>query len=193
MTKQETELNSIDVQRRLLLKASGASVAACCAMQASPASANASEGGEPMAKGDWLVPAKGTETAPLKADDIKAGTKPLLVFPFDLKEKKARTESRLNKLILVRLDPAEMSDEVKARSANGVVAYSAVCTHQGCDVTEYVRAEKLLMCFCHFSKFNPADGTVATGPAVKSLPFVPLAEKDGLLVIAGGFSNKPGV
>jgi Rieske Fe-S protein len=74
-----------------------------------------------------------------------------------------------------------------------VVAYSAVCTHQGCDVTEFVGAEKVLMCFCHFSKFNPADGTVAKGPAAKPLVYVPLTEKDGLLTIAGGFSNKPGV
>ena len=191
MTKHETELKSVDLQRRLLLKASGASVAACCAVHANPTSAD--EGGDAMVKGDLLVPAKGADTAPLKADDIKVGAKPVLVFPFDLKEKKARSDSRLNKLLLVRLDPAEMSDEVKARSANGVVAYSSVCTHQGCDVTEFIGGEKLLMCFCHFSKFNPADGTVAKGPAVKALPSVPLAEKDGLLVIAGGFSNKPGV
>lgn len=195
MSKQETELNLIDVQRRLLLKAGGVSVAACCAMQTNTASADAvtDAATDAMVKGDLLVPAKGTETAPLKVDDIKVGAKPVLVFPFDLKEKKARTESRLNKLLLVRLDPTEMSDEIKARSANGVLAYSAVCTHQGCDVTEYIAGEKALMCFCHFSKFNPADGSVVKGPAAKTLPFVPLAEKDGLLTIAGGFSNKPGV
>ena len=190
MKEEAKEMNSVDVQRRLLLKATGAA-AGCCAMPIG--AAHADEGAEGPAKGDLLVPAKGESTALLKADDIKVGSKPVLVYPFDLKEKKAKDGSRLNKLLLVRLDPSEMTDEIKARAVNGVVAYSAVCTHQGCDVTEFVGAEKLLMCFCHFSKFNPADGTVAKGPASKPLVYIPLVEKDGLLTIAGGFSNKPGV
>lgn len=188
----DTNNVGFDCARRDLLKIAGATVAGCCTMQMADASAE-DDAGAGITKGDLLVPAKGAETAPLKAGDIKVGAKPVLAFPFDLKEKKARSDSRLNKLMLVRLDPAEMTDEIKARSADGVVAYSAVCTHQGCDVTEFIGAEKLLMCFCHFSKFNPADGSVAKGPAAKSLPWVPLIEKDGLLIVAGGFSVKPGV
>lgn len=185
-------LKAVDLRRRQLLKASGVvAVAGCAAMQTAPALAD--EAAEGMVKGDLLVPAKGDGTAPLKVDDIKVGAKPVLVWPFDLKEKKTKSDSRLNKLLLVRVDPAELSDEMKAHAANGVIAFSSVCTHQGCDVTEYVASEKVLMCFCHFSKFNPGDGSVAKGPAAKSLPHVPLAEKDGLLVIAGAFSNKPGV
>lgn len=183
-------MDAVDARRRLLLKATGASVAGCCAMQAQPAAAQDARG---MVNGDLLVAAKGDDTKPLKAEDIKVGSKPVLAWPYDLSEKKARSDSRLNKLLLVRLDPADMSDEVKARAPGGIVAYSSVCTHQGCDVTEYLAADKLLMCFCHFSKFNPGDGSVAKGPATRSLPFVPLEEKDGYLVIAGGFSNKPGV
>lgn len=190
MSKEVKEMNAVDVQRRLLLKATGAA-AGCCALPVGSAHANDGEDGP--AKGDLLVPAKGEATAPLKVEDIKVGAKPVLVFPYDLKEKKAKDGSRLNKLLLVRLDPSEMTDEIKARSANGVLAYSSVCTHQGCDVTEFVSADKTLMCFCHFSKFSPADGSVAKGPATKSLVYVPLTEKDGVLTIAGGFSNKPGV
>lgn len=182
--------DQIDERRRMMLKATGVA-AGCCTLGAG--AAHADEGAEGPAKGDLLVPAKGEATAPLKADDIKVGAKPVLVFPFDLKEKKARSDSRLNKLMLVRVDPSELSEEMKPHSVNGVLAYSAVCTHQGCDVTEYVAADKVLMCFCHFSKFHPNDGTVAKGPAAKSLPYIPLQEKDGLLTIAGGFSNKPGV
>ncbi len=183
-------MDAVDSRRRLLLKATGASVAGCCALQAAPAAAQEAQG---MVKGDLLVAAKGDDTKPIKAEDIKAGAKPVLVWPYDLKEKKPRSDSRLNKLLLLRLDPADMSDELKARAPGGVVAYSSICTHQACDVTEYVASEKLLMCFCHFSKFNPGDGSVAKGPAAKSLPYVPLEEKDGFLVVAGGFSNKPGV
>lgn len=183
-------MNAVDARRRLLLKATGASVAGSCALNAGAALAQETQG---VVKGDLLVPAKGDASKPLRAEDIKTGAKPVLAWPYDLNEKKARSDSRLNKLLLVRMDPAEMSDEMKARSANGVLAYSSVCTHQACDVTEYVAAEKVLMCFCHFSKFSPGDGSVAKGPASKSLPFVPLTEVDGVLVVNGGFSNKPGV
>lgn len=183
-------MDAVDTRRRLLLKATGASVAGCCALQAETAAAQDVQG---MMKGDLLIPAKGENLTPVKADDLKVGGKPLLVWPYDLAQKTARSDSRLNKLLLIRMDPAEMSDEMKQRSAGGVLAYSSICTHQACDVTEFVGAEKLLMCFCHFSKFNPGDGSVAKGPATKSLPSVPLAEKDGFLVVAGGFSNKPGV
>ncbi len=188
----ETLTEAVDLKRRLMLKATGAaSVAGCCA--AGVGTAHANDGGEGVAKGDLLVPAKGEATAPIRPEDIKVGAKPVLVWPFDLKEKKAKSDSRLNKLALVRVDPAELSAEMKAVAPEGIIAYSSICTHQGCDVTEYVGAEKLLMCFCHFSKFSPADGSVAKGPASKSLPHVPLAVKDGVLVVAGAFSNKPGV
>lgn len=182
---------TVDNQRRIMLKIAGLSAAGSCAMHLGEA--HAQEGSvQGMSKGDLLVPAKG-EQKPVRLEDIKVGAKPLLVFPFDEKNQKPRDESRLNKLMLVRMDEAELSDDLRARAVSGVLAFSAVCTHQGCDVTEYVVADKLLMCFCHFSKFSPADGTVAKGPASKSLPWVPLAQKDGLVVVAGEFSARPGV
>jgi rieske iron-sulfur protein len=182
---------TVDNQRRIMLKIAGLSAAGGCAMHLGEA--DAQEGSvKGMSKGDLLVPAKG-EQKPVRLEDIKVGAKPLLVFPFDEKNQKPRDESRLNKLMLVRMDEAELSDELKARAVSGVLAFSAVCTHQGCDVTEYVVADKLLMCFCHFSKFSPADGTVAKGPASKSLPWVALAQKEGFVVVAGEFSARPGV
>lgn len=192
-TKMGTSTSDSDVnsQRRIMLKIAGLSAAGGCAMNLGVVQAQEG-GGQGISKGDLLVPAKG-EQKPVRLDDIKVGAKPVLVFPFDEKAQKPRDESRLNKLLLVRLEDAELTDELRARSVGGVLAFSAICTHQACDVTEYVVADKLLMCFCHFSKFSPADGTVAKGPASKSLPWVPLAQKDGFVVIAGDFSAKPGV
>lgn len=183
--------SSVDNQRRIMLKIAGISAAGGCAMHLGVAQSQES-GVQGMSKGDLLVPAKG-EQKPVRLEDIKAGAKPLLVFPFDEAAQKPRDESRLNKLLLVRLDEAELTDELRSRAVSGVLAFSAICTHQACDVTEYVVADKLLMCFCHFSKFNPADGTVAKGPASKSLPWVPLTQKDGYVVVAGSFSARPGV
>ena len=164
MNKEVKEMNSVDLQRRLLLKATGAA-AGCCAMSAGVA--HADENVEGPAKGDLLVPAKGESTAPLKADDIKVGSKPVLVFPYDLKEKKPKDGSRLNKLLLVRLDPAEMTDEIKARSASGVVAYSAVCTHQGCTVNGV--SNGVITCPCHGSTFDLAGRVFKNKPAPDNL------------------------
>ncbi|MEU4808080.1 Rieske (2Fe-2S) protein [Nocardia fluminea] len=47
-------------------------------------------------------------------------------------------------------------------------AFSAVCTHQGCAVTDI--DGDVAKCPCHGSKFRLTDGSVAKGPAQKPLP-----------------------
>ena len=192
-TMNPTASDNTLLQRRKILQVAGASTLLCCG-----ASAGLSAADElPKAginAGDLLVAAKGDPSIPLKASDIKAGGKPLLVYPFDIDTKKPRSESRLNKLLLVRVDPNDLSEEARARSVDGVLAFSAVCTHQGCDVTEWKASEKTLLCFCHSSQFNPFNnGAVAVGPAAKALPSCSLVEKDGVLVLASGLNAKPGV
>jgi Rieske Fe-S protein len=52
------------------------------------------------------------------------------------------------------------------------VAYSAVCTHQGCTVA-YKNGQ--LACPCHGSVFDPANGAaVIAGPAQQPLPEIPI-------------------
>ena len=46
-------------------------------------------------------------------------------------------------------------------------AFSAVCTHQGCLVSE-IKGDDI-DCNCHGSKFSIKDGSVVNGPATKSL------------------------
>ena len=77
------------------------------------------------------------EPVALKADDIKPG-KVMLAYPFDPASKKIRNESRLSKVLLVRAVEAQMNDETKRRSAGGVLAFSGVCTHAGCDVSAWM-------------------------------------------------------
>jgi cytochrome b6-f complex iron-sulfur subunit len=60
------------------------------------------------------------------------------------------------------------------------VAYSAVCTHQGCTVA-YKNGQ--LACPCHGSVFDPADGAaVVAGPAPKPLPEIPVKVQGGDIV-----------
>jgi cytochrome b6-f complex iron-sulfur subunit len=75
-----------------------------------------------------------------------------------------------NPAILVHLDNGEF------------VAYSAVCTHQGCDVAY---KDGNLACPCHGSIFDPADGAaVVTGPAQRPLPEIPVKVEGGEVVRA---------
>lgn len=121
---------------------------------------------------------------PLRPSDL-ALTKPLLVFPFDPKTGKPKNESRLNKIVLVRLPEDQMTPETRARSAAGVVAYSSICTHQACDVKTWMSKESVLACFCHASKFNLFDGAkVVSGPAPSPLPAIPLTIAGEFLAIA---------
>jgi nitrite reductase/ring-hydroxylating ferredoxin subunit len=62
------------------------------------------------------------------------------------------------------------------------VAYSAVCTHQGCTVAY---KDGNLACPCHGSVFDPADGAaVVAGPAPRPLPEIPVKVEGGEVVRA---------
>jgi Rieske Fe-S protein len=62
------------------------------------------------------------------------------------------------------------------------VAYSAVCTHQGCTVAYQ---DGQLACPCHGSIFDPANGAaVVSGPAQRPLPEVPVEVRAGEVVQA---------
>lgn len=145
------------------------------------------------ASGDRLVldDAEGDPVA-LRVDDLQPG-KPLLAFPFDPKTKEVRNGSRLNKVVLMRFAESDLDAETAKRAAGGVLAFSAICTHQACEVKTWLANEKALVCFCHASKFVLLQaGKVLDGPATRSLPALPLAAQDGQLVVAGVFSSKPG-
>jgi Rieske Fe-S protein len=62
------------------------------------------------------------------------------------------------------------------------VAYSAVCTHQGCEVA-YKNGQ--LVCPCHGSIFDAENGAeVVNGPAQRPLPEIPVEVQGGEVVRA---------
>lgn len=61
-------------------------------------------------------------------------------------------------------------------------AFSSVCTHRGCQVSEVVDNE--IVCPCHGSRFSATDGSVLNGPATAPLPEVAVEVTDGEVVRA---------
>ena len=144
-------------------------------------------------EGDLLVKSSGASRAPLAPDDIPSGAAPTLAWAMDPRDQTVRSGSRLNQLLLVRLDVETLAPDTRARAAAGVVAYTAICTHNGCDIDDWLASEQLFSCSCHASSFDPKDGgKVIEGPAPRVLPALPLKVVDGKLVVANAFTSPVG-
>jgi Rieske Fe-S protein len=61
-------------------------------------------------------------------------------------------------------------------------AFSAICTHQGCTVSEVKGGT--INCPCHGSKFAVADGTPTAGPAKKPLAETAVTVQGSSVVLA---------
>jgi rieske iron-sulfur protein len=144
-------------------------------------------------EGDVLVAVGATPSEPLKPEDLPFVGKQTFTWPMDPATGTVRDGSRLNKVLLLRLDPEGLDPETKEHAADGVVAYSAICVHTGCDVTEWHPDRQLLECPCHYSTFDPKEGAkVVSGPAPRRLPALPLKIVDGRLVVARPFTGRAG-
>jgi Rieske Fe-S protein len=146
------------------------------------------------APNDALAYAYGSRAGQVIAPgDIALGAKQILAYPFEVAAGRMRDGSRLNQLIVVRLDPAKLSAETAARAADGILAYSGVCTHTGCDVTDWYDDVLRFKCPCHESEFDPSDGArVVGGPAPWQLAALPLKIADGALLVAAPFEGRVG-
>src|SRR5258708_23425776 len=111
----------------------------------------------------------------IKQNNLSLGGPPVHAWPRDAKTSVVRDGSRLNEILVIRLDPAELDDDTRARAVDGIVAYSAVCTHAGCPVTGWIPGsagnKDLLQCFCPTSEFHPRAGApVVFAPAPRRRP-----------------------
>ena len=61
-------------------------------------------------------------------------------------------------------------------------AFTAICPHQGCLVSEV--AENQIVCPCHGSLFSAEDGAVVQGPAVEGLTAASIAVQGDSIVLA---------
>lgn len=144
--------------------------------------------------GDLLVFRFGAQKGqPVAPDDIPLGTDMVQAVAMDPATGILRDGSRLNGLLLVRLDRAQLSDATQPHAAGGIVAYSSVCNHQGCDLTQWLTASRTFQCYCHYSQFDATDqGKPVHGPARRRLAILPLKRDDGKLIVAERFVGKVG-
>lgn len=137
-----------------------------------------------IAAGDQLVysaAANGKATGdPINASDIQQG-KSIQAFP------KGKSDNQQNLIEIVRI--------AAGTGQEGLVAYSAICTHLGCVVGGTLTAKGEIGCPCHNSQFDPANkAAVVGGPAPRPLPSLPIkVGSDGIITADGLFSDRVGV
>jgi rieske iron-sulfur protein len=143
-------------------------------------------------EGDRLVAIDATELVALSPSNVT--TAPILAWPMEPASNLVRNGSRLNKIVLVKLDPAALLASTRERSVDGVVAYSAICPHAGCEVNGWVAEQRILECPCHNSRYDPGNAAaIIDGPTTRALAALPLKIADGKLVVAAPFTGRLGV
>lgn len=135
----------------------------------------------------------------LKPEDITIGSIVHVIPDVPAEERNSHhwiTEKAKAIVLLVRLDQSELKEapDRKSWSYDGIVAYSKICTHVGCPVALYERQTHHLLCPCHQSTFDVADGAkVVFGPAKRPLPQLPImVDDEGYLVAQSDFDEPVG-
>ena len=143
--------------------------------------------------GDHLVFLGGPKKdQPARIEDLELGGEQMQAYPADPKGL-VRDGTPLNLLLLVRVGDDGLDEQTRKLAADGVVAYSAICTHQACPVIQWSTEKKAMVCSCHGSTYDPRNSAkVIFGPAPLPLAGLPVKSESGLLIVAGGFNGPIG-
>lgn len=127
----------------------------------------------------------------VKPADLVLGEDPVLAYP--IAPDGTVLEGRVNLMAIMRVPADRLPAEVAPYAPEGIVAFSAICTHYGCPVTKCDAVNHHLVCNCHGSAFDPAKrGAVIKGPAVRRLPMLPLMLNGDALLINGALDGPIG-
>lgn len=148
----------MEMERRTVLQAGGilavgGLVAACST--GGGESAAASPGAATASAPVGSAPATGGGAAVAQVSDIPVGGGVIIADP-----------------AVVITQPAE----------GDIKAFTAICTHQGCLVSQVVDNE--IICPCHGSRFSAVDGSVTSGPATTGLTAAGVAVEGGSVVLS---------
>ena len=138
---------------------------------------------------------------PILASEIEVGdlinAAPEALFPTEengypeLHGAEEQAEKAKGAIIIVRMNPEDLMPATRPDkwTVAGIVTYSKICTHVGCPISLYERTTHNVLCPCHQSTFDLADGAkVVFGPAARPLPQLPIAVDDeGYLVAQSDF------
>jgi nitrite reductase/ring-hydroxylating ferredoxin subunit len=145
-------------------------------------------------EGDLLVRSGSPDLIPLMPQSLSPDGFPMMALPYDPVAKLVRDGSRLNKILLLRLESSGLNEPTAQRAAEGVVAYSAICPHTGCEVVSWHADSQLLECPCHNSLYDPKAGArVVSGPTPRGLAALPLRLANGNLEVAHPFIGRLGI
>lgn len=130
-------------------------------------------------------------------DDVVLDAKPLTVQAKDPNGAVRDGENFTTLLYRVAKDkvPADMAPD----TIDGLMAYSAVCTHQGCLMTEIHKASEAVnafgfICPCHDAIFDPLQEGKNTGGAVSAtLAYFPIRSDGGKIVVKDAPSAHVGI
>ncbi|SVB25180.1 uncharacterized protein METZ01_LOCUS178034 [marine metagenome] len=124
---------------------------------------------------------------------LELNQRPVSALAKDPETDTLRDGSRLNRVMITRINPDKLTERYRANTADGVVAYSAICTHTGCDVINWDAEELRMACPCHESQFDIYDGgRVVGGPAPRPLAMLPLEIVEGVVSVAASFRGRVG-
>lgn len=148
----------------------------------------------PAQPGDYLAfPSWEGDGRAVTPADVAVGAPPVTVYPADPVSGVVRERSRLNPVLLWRDDTDALDEKTRSRALDGLVAYSGVCTHAACGVSEWDAEARHFVCPCHASAFDPRRGAaVVNGPATRALPALPIARDGERFVVAGAFTGRVG-
>jgi rieske iron-sulfur protein len=181
-------------QRRDLLKgtctlAGASAVVAIGGTKAFAFGANQPKG-VPLA-GDPLIYKDGDKKGkPVAVADVVKDAPAIMVVAQDPATGKPREkggDSDKASVLLYRVSPDKISAGTAATGiVDGIVCYSAVCTHLGCMLEDWHAETREPICPCHDALFDLLDEGKNTGGATsRSLPQIPIKAVNGNLVVAG--------
>jgi ubiquinol-cytochrome c reductase iron-sulfur subunit len=140
----------------------------------------------------------GITNQPLKPADVPIGGV-VSAIPEGLPEvQKAQhnlNERAKSAVILIRMRPDQIrTQQGEGWDYQGILAFSKICTHVGCPIALYEQRTHHLLCPCHQSTFDLANGgKVIFGPAARRLPQLPITvDAEGYLVAREGFQEPVG-
>ena len=150
----------------------------------------------PPLKGDILVHAEGSnEGQPVKLSELSE--KLVRVWPMGKDEEGKpliRKGDPNNILAVYRFPQGQLvaPTNLEATIEGQTVAYSDICTHAGCSVSDSDSTPGQMKCPCHSGEYDPKQGCkVVGGPPPRPLAQLPIALDGENIVVSGFFLQMP--